>query len=154
MRTKLHGCFEEDSACVSSRASAILLNMATTVKPLLRFAPSPTGPLHLGGLRTALFNHAFARRTGGHWILRMEDTDAVCLRRIPPQSASHTRSHELCHTLSRESSMVYPGLGLTMTSVGPRSSHCPTASQLPPRSRQKWSPWALLPGIFLHLNSE
>ncbi|KAI9445565.1 glutamyl-tRNA synthetase [Lactarius indigo] len=50
--------------------------MATAVKPLLRFAPSPTGPLHLGGLRTALFNHAFARRTGGHWILRIEDTDA------------------------------------------------------------------------------
>ncbi|KAH9177076.1 glutamyl-tRNA synthetase [Lactarius sanguifluus] len=46
------------------------------IKPLLRFAPSPTGPLHLGGLRTALFNHAFARRTGGHWILRIEDTDA------------------------------------------------------------------------------
>jgi glutamyl-tRNA synthetase len=51
---------------------------AATVKPLLRFAPSPTGPLHLGGLRTALFNHAFARRIGGHWILRVEDTDAVC----------------------------------------------------------------------------
>jgi glutamyl-tRNA synthetase len=49
---------------------------AATVKPLLRFAPSPTGPLHLGGLRTALFNHAFARRIGGHWILRVEDTDA------------------------------------------------------------------------------
>ncbi|KAH9005882.1 glutamyl-tRNA synthetase [Lactarius hatsudake] len=45
------------------------------IKPLLRFAPSPTGPLHLGGLRTALFNHAFARRTGGRWILRIEDTD-------------------------------------------------------------------------------
>lgn len=50
---------------------------ASTVKPLLRFAPSPTGPLHLGGLRTALFNHAFARKTGGRWILRIEDTDAV-----------------------------------------------------------------------------
>jgi glutamyl-tRNA synthetase len=51
---------------------------ASTLKPLLRFAPSPTGPLHLGGLRTALFNHAFARKTGGRWILRIEDTDAVC----------------------------------------------------------------------------
>ncbi|KAI0307462.1 hypothetical protein B0F90DRAFT_1828664 [Multifurca ochricompacta] len=58
---------------------------ATSVKvrPLLRFAPSPTGPLHLGGLRTALFNHAFARKTGGHWILRVEDTDAT---RTVPQS--------------------------------------------------------------------
>ncbi|KAI9509861.1 hypothetical protein F5148DRAFT_1184185 [Russula earlei] len=54
---------------------------ASTVKPLLRFAPSPTGPLHLGGLRTALFNHAFARKTGGRWILRIEDTDAT--RTVP-----------------------------------------------------------------------
>ncbi len=44
---------------------------------LLRFAPSPTGSLHLGGLRTALFNHLTARRLGGKWLLRIEDTDAV-----------------------------------------------------------------------------
>ena len=44
---------------------------------LLRFAPSPTGALHLGGLRTALFNHLYARKLGGKWILRIEDTDAV-----------------------------------------------------------------------------
>ncbi|KAG7452974.1 glutamyl-tRNA synthetase [Guyanagaster necrorhizus] len=43
---------------------------------LLRFAPSPTGPLHLGGLRMALYNHLFARKHGGKWILRIEDTDA------------------------------------------------------------------------------
>ncbi|MCO5599919.1 hypothetical protein L7F22_054026 [Adiantum nelumboides] len=43
--------------------------------PVLRFAPSPTGQLHLGGLRTALFNHLFARSLGGRWILRIEDTD-------------------------------------------------------------------------------
>ncbi|PWN31736.1 Glutamyl/glutaminyl-tRNA synthetase, partial [Meira miltonrushii] len=43
--------------------------------PVLRFAPSPTGQLHLGGLRTALFNHLFARSLGGKWILRIEDTD-------------------------------------------------------------------------------
>jgi hypothetical protein len=46
---------------------------------LLRFAPSPTGPLHLGGLRMALYNHLFARKNGGKWILRIEDTDVVCL---------------------------------------------------------------------------
>src|SRR5690242_170914 len=40
-----------------------------------RFAPSPTGYLHLGGARTALFNWAFARRHGGKFILRVEDTD-------------------------------------------------------------------------------
>ncbi|KAF8957056.1 hypothetical protein BDZ97DRAFT_1670524 [Flammula alnicola] len=42
---------------------------------LLRFAPSPTGPLHLGGLRMALYNHLFAQKHGGKWILRIEDTD-------------------------------------------------------------------------------
>jgi glutamyl-tRNA synthetase len=41
----------------------------------LRFAPSPTGELHVGGLRTALFNYLFARRHGGTFILRIEDTD-------------------------------------------------------------------------------
>jgi len=41
----------------------------------VRFAPSPTGPLHIGGLRTALFNYLFARKLGGAFILRIEDTD-------------------------------------------------------------------------------
>ena len=41
----------------------------------VRFAPSPTGPLHIGGVRTALFNYLFARRNGGTMILRIEDTD-------------------------------------------------------------------------------
>ena len=44
-------------------------------KPRLRFAPSPTGPIHLGNLRTALFNWLAARSTGGKFILRIEDTD-------------------------------------------------------------------------------
>jgi glutamyl-tRNA synthetase len=41
----------------------------------VRFAPSPTGPLHIGGVRTALFNWLFARHSGGQFILRIEDTD-------------------------------------------------------------------------------
>jgi glutamyl-tRNA synthetase len=41
----------------------------------VRFAPSPTGYLHVGGLRTALFNYLFARKNGGRFILRIEDTD-------------------------------------------------------------------------------
>ncbi|MFH1010952.1 MAG: glutamate--tRNA ligase [bacterium] len=41
----------------------------------VRFAPSPTGFLHVGGLRTALFNHLFARQHGGKFVLRIEDTD-------------------------------------------------------------------------------
>ncbi len=41
----------------------------------VRFAPSPTGYLHVGGLRTALYNWLFARQQGGAFILRIEDTD-------------------------------------------------------------------------------
>ncbi len=42
----------------------------------VRFAPSPTGPLHIGGVRTALYNYLFARHNGGKMILRIEDTDS------------------------------------------------------------------------------
>ncbi|MFH0799336.1 MAG: glutamate--tRNA ligase [Pseudomonadota bacterium] len=45
------------------------------MKPRVRFAPSPTGSLHIGGARTALFNWLFARHSGGTFILRVEDTD-------------------------------------------------------------------------------
>jgi glutamyl-tRNA synthetase len=41
----------------------------------VRFAPSPTGPLHIGGVRTALYNFLFARKNNGTMILRIEDTD-------------------------------------------------------------------------------
>lgn len=41
----------------------------------VRFAPSPTGPLHMGGVRTALYNYLFAKKLGGQFILRVEDTD-------------------------------------------------------------------------------
>jgi glutamyl-tRNA synthetase len=44
-------------------------------KPRVRFAPSPTGYLHIGGVRTALFNWLWARKTGGSFVLRIEDTD-------------------------------------------------------------------------------
>ena len=49
--------------------------MATSVTPRVRFAPSPTGYLHIGGARTALFNWLWARHTGGKFVLRIEDTD-------------------------------------------------------------------------------
>ena len=41
----------------------------------VRFAPSPTGYLHIGGARTALFNYLFAKHNGGKFVLRIEDTD-------------------------------------------------------------------------------
>lgn len=50
-------------------------------KVRVRFAPSPTGPLHIGGVRTALFNYLFAKSRGGEMILRIEDTDS---RRFVP----------------------------------------------------------------------
>ena len=49
--------------------------MTENRKPVLRFAPSPTGMLHIGGARTALFNWLYARHTGGKFLLRIEDTD-------------------------------------------------------------------------------
>lgn len=50
-------------------------------KVRVRFAPSPTGPLHIGGVRTALYNYLFAKQHGGDFILRIEDTDS---RRFVP----------------------------------------------------------------------
>ena len=44
----------------------------------VRFAPSPTGFLHTGGARTALFNWLWAKQSGGQFILRIEDTDEGC----------------------------------------------------------------------------
>lgn len=55
------------------------------MKPRVRFAPSPTGFLHIGGARTALFNWLFARHTGGTFILRIEDTD---LARHAPEAVN------------------------------------------------------------------
>jgi glutamyl-tRNA synthetase len=49
--------------------------MTENAKPVLRFAPSPTGMLHIGGARTALFNWLYARHAGGKFLLRIEDTD-------------------------------------------------------------------------------
>lgn len=53
--------------------SEISLKMSKRVRT--RFAPSPTGPLHMGGVRTALFNYLFAKQQGGDFLLRIEDTD-------------------------------------------------------------------------------
>ena len=57
--------------------------------PRVRFAPSPTGLLHIGGLRTALYNYLFARERGGTFILRIEDTDQS---RYVPEAESDIRA--------------------------------------------------------------
>src|SRR5262245_2315463 len=53
----------------------MLPTASSMTKPRLRFAPSPTGYLHIGGARTALYNWLWARQQGGQFILRIEDTD-------------------------------------------------------------------------------
>ena len=50
--------------------------MTAARKVRVRFAPSPTGPLHIGGVRTALYNYLFARQHGGDMVFRIEDTDS------------------------------------------------------------------------------
>jgi glutamyl-tRNA synthetase len=57
-----------------SRFSIYFIVMNSKVR--VRFAPSPTGPLHIGGVRTALYNYLFAKQNGGDFILRIEDTDS------------------------------------------------------------------------------
>ena len=57
--------------CALATLSLQLMNKKVRV----RFAPSPTGGLHLGGVRTVLYNYLFAKKHGGDFILRIEDTD-------------------------------------------------------------------------------
>ena len=52
------------------------MKMKMERKTRVRFAPSPTGPLHMGGVRTALYNYLFAKQRGGDFIIRIEDTDS------------------------------------------------------------------------------
>ena len=60
----------------------------------VRFAPSPTGPLHIGGVRTALYNYLFARRNGGKFLLRIEDTDSA--RYVPGAEEYIVESLDWC----------------------------------------------------------
>ena len=64
-----------------------LLEMSSITSPVrVRFAPSPTGSLHVGGARTALFNWLLAKKTGGEFIIRVEDTDEARSTRASEQS--------------------------------------------------------------------
>jgi len=70
----------------------------------VRFAPSPTGPLHMGGVRTALFNYLFARKHGGDFLLRIEDTDQT--RYVPGAEDYIRESLEWCGLVPVESPWV------------------------------------------------
>ncbi len=65
-------------------AAAVPLAVSRPAPPRVRYAPSPTGELHLGGLRTALYNYLYAKKHGGTFLLRIEDTDQT---RLVPGSA-------------------------------------------------------------------
>jgi glutamyl-tRNA synthetase len=66
----------------------------TASKIRVRFAPSPTGPLHIGGVRTALFNYLFAKHHGGDFLLRIEDTDQT--RYVPEAEAYIMEAFDWC----------------------------------------------------------
>jgi glutamyl-tRNA synthetase len=65
------------ASVASSPLSQASLKLREAGPARTRFAPSPTGYVHLGSLRTALFNYLIAKATGGKFILRIEDTDQV-----------------------------------------------------------------------------
>ena len=70
----------------------------------VRFAPSPTGPLHMGGVRTALYNYLFARKHGGQFLLRIEDTDQT--RYVPGAEDYIKESLAWCGLVPDESPWV------------------------------------------------
>lgn len=74
--------------------------MANNRRVRVRFAPSPTGALHIGGVRTALYNYLFARQHGGDFILRIEDTDSQ--RFVPGAEAYIIESLKWCGIITDE----------------------------------------------------
>ena len=62
--------------CMESAKFADSIQRHMERRTRVRFAPSPTGPLHMGGVRTALYNYLYAKQKGGDFIIRIEDTDS------------------------------------------------------------------------------
>lgn len=89
-------------------------------KRRVRFAPSPTGPLHMGGVRTALYNYLYAKQAGGDFILRIEDTDSQ--RFVPGAEKYIIESLKWCG--------IYPDEGVdaegnVVDTPSPRHPHAP-----------------------------
>ncbi len=77
------------------------------MKPRLRFAPSPTGYVHIGGLRTALYNYLFAKKNQGTYLLRIEDTDQT--RLVDGAIEGMIRSMEWAGVCHEEGPFLEPG---------------------------------------------
>ena len=75
----------------------------TQRKVRVRFAPSPTGALHIGGVRTALYNYLFAKQNGGDLILRIEDTDS---QRFVPGAEAYIIEAQLADSFRRRSEVL------------------------------------------------
>ncbi len=88
-------------------------------KVRVRFAPSPTGPLHMGGVRTALYNYLFARRHGGTFIIRIEDTDSA--RFVPGAEQYILDALDWCGIRIDEG--VGAGDGISAASQGPHAPY-------------------------------
>ena len=89
----------------------------------VRFAPSPTGALHVGGARTAIYNWAFARRNGGAFILRIDDTD-------PERSTAENTAQIL-------RSLEWLGTRLGRGARGRRRRTVPTSRPSAPRTTRR-----------------
>ena len=88
---------------MASGSAAAEASAKDAVRPVVtRFAPSPTGFLHIGGARTALFNWLYARRMGGKFLLRIEDTDRA------RSTAGSGSIGTAMNTISRSSGPVTP----------------------------------------------
>ena len=101
-------------------------------KTRVRFAPSPTGPLHMGGVRTALYNYLFAKQRGGDFIIRIEDTDSQ--RFVPGAEKYIIEALNWCGIVPDEG---VDGAGNVVETVSERHPHAPyRQSQRKPIYRQ------------------
>ena len=86
----------------------------------VRFAPSPTGPLHMGGVRTALYNYLYAKQRGGDFIIRIEDTDSH--RFVPGAEEYIIESLKWCGIIPDEG---VDENGKVVEQASPRHPHAP-----------------------------